>query len=139
MDSVDNDSSYSVSAVIPAYNAEKYIERAIDSALAQSHLPDEIIVVDDGSDDGTGEVVKKYGESIRYINQENTGASAARNAGVKAAKNEWIAFLDGDDEWLSDNLESQMAILRRNKNLVWSTANFIRCSCNLRLGSSSQK
>ena len=130
MDPLENDSSYSVSTVIPAYNAEAYIGRAIDSVLAQGHPADEIIVVDDGSTDGTGAVVKKYGENVRYICLPNAGASAARNAGIKAAKSGWIAFLDSDDEWLPENLELQLALLQRNKHLLWSTANFVRCNCN---------
>ena len=120
-----NEKSYSVSAVIPAYNAEKYIGRAIDSVLAQSHSPDEVIVVDDGSTDGTGEVVKGYGSSVRYIRQENAGASVARNAGIEAARGEWIAFLDADDYWLKDKLKLQIEHLRRNKDLVWSCGNFV--------------
>ena len=125
----NNKLTYYVSVVIPAYNLEGYIGRAIDSVLAQTRPADEIIVVDDGSTDSTGKIVKKYGSAVRYIYQENAGASAARNTGIKAAKNEWIAFLDGDDEWQKENLERQMAILERNAELVWTAGNFIMCFC----------
>jgi glycosyltransferase involved in cell wall biosynthesis len=121
--------TYHVSVVIPAYNLEGYIGRAIESVLAQTRPADEIIVVDDGSTDDTGEMVKKYGSAVRYIHQENAGASAARNTGIKAAKNEWIALLDGDDEWLEENLERQMGLLERNEELVWTAGNFIICYC----------
>ncbi len=98
MDPSNDRQSYAVSVVIPAYNAEKYIGRAIDSVLAQTRQPDEIIVVDDGSTDNTPNAIKSYGSKVYYIHQENGGASVARNTGIEAAKSEWIAFLDADDE-----------------------------------------
>lgn len=116
--------SYTVSVVIPAYNAEEYLSRTINSVLSQTLLPDEIIVVDDGSTDATSEVAKSYSDKIIYIKQDNAGASAARNTGIKAAKSEWIAFLDADDEWLPEYLEKQIALLKRNPELVWSTGNY---------------
>ena len=115
---------FSVSVVIPAYNAEPYIVRTIESVLAQTHPPDEIIVVDDGSTDQTAERVKHYDAHVRYIHQPNAGASQARNTGIKAANSEWIAFLDADDEWLPEKLESQMDLLQRNPGLVWTTCNY---------------
>jgi glycosyltransferase involved in cell wall biosynthesis len=121
--------SMSISVVIPAYNAAEYIGRAIDSVLAQTHRPDEIIIVDDGSTDDTCGAVAAYGSQVLLIRQENAGASAARNAGINAAKSEWIAFLDCDDEWLEDNLLLQTQLLQRNPQLVWSTANFLWCDC----------
>ncbi len=122
--------SITVSVVIPAYNAGKYIGRAIDSVLAQTHQADEIIVVDDGSTDNTAEAVQSYGEKIHFIRQENAGASVARNTGIEAATGEWIAFLDADDEWLPDKLKLQTEHLRRNPDLMWTTGNFIRCYCD---------
>jgi len=119
--------NFTVNVVIPAYNCGKYIGRAVDSVLAQSRCADEIIVVDDGSTDNTAAVVTSYGSKVNYIYQPNAGASAARNTGIKAASGEWIAFLDGDDEWLGDNLKMQLELLGRNERLVWSAANFIRC------------
>ena len=121
-----NDGTLNVSVVIPAYNACEYIGRAIESVLGQTRAADEIIVVDDGSTDGTGTQVKKFGERVRYIHQENSGPSASRNAGVLAAKSEWIAFLDADDEWLPKHLQLQTELLGRNNGLVWSTANYDR-------------
>jgi len=116
--------------VIPAYNVGKFIARTLDSVLAQTRPADEIIVVDDGSTDETGEVVARYGQKIRYIRQENAGASTARNTGIKAAQNEWIAFLDGDDEWLPEKLQLQIELLQRNPQLFWTTGNFYRCLCD---------
>ena len=130
MKPLKSSNSYTVSVVIPAYNAGKYISRAIDSVLSQTLKADEIIVVDDGSNDDTAEVVEGYGEQIILIRQKNSGASAARNRGIEAASGEWIAFLDADDEWLVENLELQSALLQRNEHLVWSTANFILCNCD---------
>ena len=86
----DNRQSYTVSVIIPAYNAEKYIARAIDSVLAQTHPPDEILIVDDGSTDNTAAIVKKYGPQVRYIHQQNAGCSAARNTAIKAAAGRWL-------------------------------------------------
>lgn len=89
-----------ISAVIPLYNKVGLIARALDSILAQTVRPEEIIVIDDGSTDGSGEVVKNYIDpSIKLIRQENQGESAARNRGIKESKGELIAFLDADDEW----------------------------------------
>ncbi len=116
--------SYTVSVVIPAYNAEKYIGRAIDSVLAQTRQPDEIIVVDDGSTDNTADVIKSYGSRVHSIHQENGGASVARNTGIEAAKSEWIAFLDADDEWLPEKLAEQIELHRNNSDLVWSATNY---------------
>ena len=118
-----------ISVVIPAYNIEQYIERAIDSVLSQSRAADEIIVVDDGSKDATAEKVKAYGDKVRYIYQDNRGLSGARNTGIREAKYDWVAFLDGDDEWLPDYLKLQTEILCRNPDLKWSAGNFIRCLC----------
>ena len=118
--------SYTISVIIPAYNAERHIDRAIDSVLAQTHQPDEIIIVDDGSTDNTAAVVKKYGSQVHYIHQQNAGCSAARNTAIKAATADWIAFLDADDQWLPQKLQLQINLLKKNKNLVWAYTNFFR-------------
>ena len=120
----------SVSVVIPAYNAAGTIERAVESVLAQTRRPDEIIVVDDGSTDETSKKIEGYGSQIRYIYQENAGPSVARNKGIEAAGGEWIAFLDADDEWLPEALDLQCGLLGRNKQLVWTVANFYHCLCD---------
>ena len=120
---------YTVSVVIPAYNSSKFIARAIDSVMEQTHHPNEIIIVDDGSTDNTAEIIKSYGDQIYYIHQQNSGASVAHNAGIKAAASRWIAFLDADDQWLPTFLQKQLELLQRNRQLIWSTGNFIRCNC----------
>jgi glycosyltransferase involved in cell wall biosynthesis len=118
-----------ISVVIPAYNNGPHIHRSIDSVLAQTASPLEIIVVDDGSTDNTSELVKCYGEKVRYIYQENAGASAARNTGVEAVTGDWIAFLDADDEWLPMKLEAQLNHLKKHPDLQWMTGNYMRCLC----------
>jgi len=122
--------SGSVSVIIPAHNSETYIRRAIDSVLAQTHPAAEIIVVDDGSTDGTCDIVKSYGPPIRYLYQANAGPGAARNAGIRAARGDWIAFLDSDDEWFPEKLQVQLNLLQHNPELVWATSNLIRCLCD---------
>ena len=117
-----------ISVVIPAYNAGRFIRRTIDSVLAQTYTDYEIIVVDDGSTDNTAEIVKSYGSKVRYIYQQNAGDGAARNTGIYAAKGEWIAFLDHDDEWLPEKLRLQMELLKRNPQLRWCAANFYKQS-----------
>lgn len=94
-----------ISAVIPTYNRAPLVARAIESALAQTVQPSEILVVDDGSVDDTRRVVERFGPRVRYIYQENAGVSVARNTGVAGAAHEWVAFLDSDDVWLPDYLE----------------------------------
>ena len=104
-----------VSVVIPTYNRAAKVQNAIDSVLAQTFSDLEVIVVDDGSSDGTGEILAEtYGDRIRYYAQENQGASAARNKGIAEARGEWIAFLDSDDRWKKEKLEWQFKALERN-------------------------
>ncbi len=102
-----------VSIVIPAYNAAAYVRDAVDSALAQTYAEKEVIVVDDGSTDGTAKVLAPYRDAgvIVYIHQENKGLSAARNAGIRAAKGEFVALLDADDIFLPNKIERQAAYL----------------------------
>ena len=97
--------SASFSVVIPAYNREDTVGRSIQSALDQSHPPDEILVVDDGSKDRTAEIIAAFGGKVRLISQENGGAPVARNTGIRAARADWIAFLDSDDYWTPDHLK----------------------------------
>jgi hypothetical protein len=123
------DKAFRISVVIPAYNAGRYLARAIDSVLAQSRPADEIIVVDDGSSDNTPDVAARYAGRICFIRQGNAGASVARNTGIEAASGEWIAFLDADDEWLPEKLHVQMEHLGRNPELVWTTGNYLCCVC----------
>jgi glycosyltransferase involved in cell wall biosynthesis len=107
-----------VTVIIPTYNRAHLIKRAIKSVLNQTFQDFEIIVVDDGSTDNTEEVVKSFNDlRIKYIkHQKNLGASAARNTGIKNSKGEYIAFLDSDDEWLSEKLERQIKIFEETKD-----------------------
>jgi glycosyltransferase involved in cell wall biosynthesis len=100
-----------VSVIIPAYNSELYIADALRSILAQTYLPQEIIVVDDGSCDGTARALDPFLPAIRYIYQNNGGEPAARNTGMREAKGDYIAFLDADDLWVPEKLDLQMAYL----------------------------
>ena len=97
-----------ISVVIPTFNRISLVARAIDSVLKQSLNPYEIIVVDDGSDDGTSEMIQNKYKSIKLIQQQNNGVSAARNNGIKHAKGDWIGLLDSDDEWTGKKLENQV-------------------------------
>ena len=115
----------SISAIIPAYNAEPFLARAIESVLGQTCPPMELIVVDDGSTDGTGDVARRFGDRVRFFHQENAGVSAARNLGIEKARGEWIAFLDADDWWEPHRLESQVAILKRHPDLMWASGRFV--------------
>ena len=101
-----------VSVVIPAFNAQRFVRDAVDSVLAQTHPSVECIVVDDGSLDSTAEVVRGYGSDVRLIQQENRGVAAARNRGAAEANGELLAFLDADDLWVSTLLERQLPLVR---------------------------
>ena len=109
-----------ISVIIPTYNRKKYIKRAIDSVIRQSYKPFEIIVIDDGSTDGTYELIKKsYSSSqISLEKQINNGVSSARNKGVKLANGDWIAFLDSDDEWFENKLELQAREIKKSKTFM---------------------
>lgn len=103
----------SVSVVIPCYNRRELIGRAIASALTQSVPPAEVIVVDDGSRDGSAEVARSFGAPVIVIEQPNAGAATARNRGIEQATGNWIAFLDSDDEWHPSKLEKQLSAATR--------------------------
>src|SRR5690349_2600271 len=94
-----------VSVVIPVFDGEAYLAAAIESALAKTYARVEVIVVDDGSTDGSASVAARY--DVRLVRQSNRGVSAACNAGVEAARGELIAFLDADDLWPPERLEIQ--------------------------------
>ena len=114
-----------ISVVIPTYNRIALVERAIDSVLRQSIKPFDIIVVDDGSDDGTSEMIKKKYRSINLVQQQNSGVSAARNNGIKHAKGDWISLLDSDDEWTEKKLENQANKLIKNPDYHFCHTNEI--------------
>jgi glycosyltransferase involved in cell wall biosynthesis len=106
-----------VSVVIPAFNVGWCIRGAIDSVFAQSFRQWELVVVNDGSTDDTKEVLAAYGQSIRVIDQENRGMSAARNAGIRATSGSLIAFLDADDYWLPDKLSKQVDLMQAKPDI----------------------
>lgn len=113
-----------ISVVIPTYNRSRSVINAINSVLAQTREAAEIIVVDDGSSDGTEAILRDYfGNSIHLVRQENKGVSAARNAGIRIAKHELLAFLDSDDIWTPEKLERQ-APLMDNPDVVLSATNW---------------
>lgn len=104
----------SITVIIPSFNRAYCLERALDSVLNQSYLPQSIILVDDGSTDETERLVKTKYPQVEYYKQENTGVSSARNLGISKSSTDWIALLDSDDEWLSDKLEKQVEVLNQN-------------------------
>src|ERR1051326_7858600 len=103
----------SVSVVLPVYNREHSISRAVRSVLDQTYRDVELIVVDDGSTDGTREVVRQFAPHLTLIEHEHAGASAARNRGIAHARGELIAFIDSDDAWLSEKLALQVPLMTR--------------------------
>lgn len=120
-----------VSIIMPAYNAEKYIEQAIQSVLQQTYTDWELIVIDDGSSDNTVTILSKLAELDSRIvflqNEENRGVSHTRNRAVLLAKGEWIAFLDSDDLWEPNKLEKQIALSNKYPNMVvcYTASSFI--------------
>lgn len=119
-----------VSVVMPLYNAEKFVKKAIDSVLNQTYKNFELIIVDDCSSDGSLEIVKKLAnnnEEIKIIsNKENSGVSKTRNKGILEANGEYIALLDSDDIWTEEKLEKQVALLLNNEaQIVYCSYGFI--------------
>jgi glycosyltransferase involved in cell wall biosynthesis len=117
-----------VSIVIPAHNAAKTIVRAVQSVLVQDYRPIEVVVVDDCSEDETGEIVEGYADrGVRLIKLDRChGASGARNAGIAASRGEFVAFQDADDEWLPSKLTKQMAVLQSDERII-----FVSCAANV--------
>ena len=103
-----------ISVIIPTYNRRETLSRALDSVYSQSHPADEVIVVDDGSTDGSGELVKRRYPQCRLLSQPNSGVSSARNLGLTAATADWIALLDSDDAWHPEKLEKQIKLFMKN-------------------------
>ena len=114
-----------ISVIIPTFNRLDLLKRAIDSVLNQSIKPYDIIVVDDGSTDGTSEMIQHKYKSINLIQQKNSGVSAARNSGIKNAQGDWIALLDSDDEWKKNKLEEQVNNLTDNPKYEFCHTNEI--------------
>ena len=114
-----------ISVIIPTYNRRNTLPRAVESVLNQTYKPIEIIVVDDGSTDGTKEMFSEMYPLVHYIYQVNSGVSSARNTGIKSASGDWIALLDSDDEWLPDKLERQVKLLQDNAEIRFCHTNEI--------------
>jgi len=107
-----------ISVIIPTYNRESFILKAINSVLNQTVKVDEIVVIDDGSIDNTKEILKNF--NIKYIYQDNQGVSSARNNGIINSSNDWICFLDSDDIWSESKIEEQINFHNKNKNILFS-------------------
>ena len=101
-----------ISVIIPTWNRASCLGDALESVYAQRQLPHEVIVVDDGSTDNSREIIKRDFKDVRYLYQENSGVSSARNTGIQAADGDWIALLDSDDRWEPHKLECQQLALR---------------------------
>ncbi|MEO9127190.1 MAG: glycosyltransferase, partial [Microcoleus sp.] len=117
MASIPTSKTPRVSVIIPAYNSDSYISRAVESAIAQTYQDWEIIVIDDGSTDSTRQVLEPYGDVIQYVYQENQGAAIARNRACELAKGEFLAFLDADDFFLPEKLAKQIACFEADASL----------------------
>ncbi|MDB4409983.1 glycosyltransferase family 2 protein, partial [Gammaproteobacteria bacterium] len=102
----------SFSVVIPLHNKEQHISRAVESVIRQSYRDFELIVVNDGSTDNSMSIIRKFGNHLKIIEQQNKGVSSARNTGIRQAKNDYIAFLDADDEWHFDFLSHIASMIR---------------------------
>ena len=100
-----------VSIIIPCYNAERWIAEAIDSALSQTYLPIEVIVIDDGSIDNSLSIIKSYGHHIRWVTDTNKGQCVAKNKGFQLSKGKYIQWLDADDYLLPDKIKNQVSHL----------------------------
>lgn len=100
--------TFQISTIIPVYNGAPFLTEAINSVLHQTLPPDELLVIDDGSTDDTAQIAQSFGDKVLYFYQENQGAAAARNHGIKLAQGNLIAFLDADDLWLRDKLKQQV-------------------------------
>ncbi len=110
-------SAPAVSVIVPVFNGERFLAAALDSILRQPHRPLEIIVVDDGSTDGTAAVARRYSAALRYVHQENRGCAGALNRGLALAGGDLLAFLDADDLWTDDKLSIQLARLGADAEL----------------------
>ena len=106
-----------VSAILATYDGERFVRRTIESVLAQDHADLELVVCDDGSRDGTREVLRSYGDRLVLVEQANAGVSAARNAAAARATGAHLAFVDQDDTWEPDRVSRQLALLEREPDL----------------------
>jgi glycosyltransferase involved in cell wall biosynthesis len=106
-----------VSVIIPVFNGERHIRHTIQSVLEQTYRPLEILVIDDGSTDGTARIVNGFAGQIRYFWHENRGSAASRNRGVAESRGEYIAFVDADDLWHREKIEKQIRYLKTHSTI----------------------
>ncbi len=106
-----------VSVIVPFFNAERYLAQCLDSVLAQTRPPVEVLAMDDGSTDRSGEIARTYGERVQYHFHENAGPGATRNRGIQLARGDFVAFLDADDLWMPDKIERQLRAFAREPEL----------------------
>ena len=125
--------SNKISVVIPVYNGELFIARAITSVLNQSAKPYELIVVNDGSKDRTGEILATYGDTIKVVSIANGGVANARNVGIKDCTGDYIAFLDADDIWYEDKLKLQLDVFERYPEVGFTCCNYTVYNKHLKL------
>jgi len=109
-----------ISVAIPTYNRADYLKEALDSILSQTYLPNEIIVVDDGSTDHTAEIIASYGTQIKSIKIKNSGAAIARKTAAEASVYPWLAFCDSDDVWLPNHLQRRVSLLKKHPEVAFS-------------------
>lgn len=129
-----------VSIIIPCYNAERYVAEAIRSALAQTYRSVEVIVVDDGSTDGSVEAIRSFGDAIRWETGPNRGGCAARNRGIELARGEFVQFLDADDLLHPDKVEIQIAELHRSgADVVFCDGQVVTVDGQQRIGRFSRR
>jgi glycosyltransferase involved in cell wall biosynthesis len=106
-----------IDVVIPAFNAARYLDEALVSVLSQDHAANRIIVIDDGSTDGTAEAASRFGAPVELARRDNGGAGAARNAGIARSTASFVAFLDADDRWIARKLTLQLAALNADPSI----------------------
>jgi GT2 family glycosyltransferase len=131
----------SVSVIVPTYNRVGFVVEAVASVLSQTYRDFEVVVVDDGSTDGTADVLKPYHGHIRYVHQPHRGVSAARNVGIQFARGDYLAFLDSDDLWVRSKLDEQMAVVRQSPSckLVYTDEIWIRKGVRVNQGKRHRK
>lgn len=120
------DADIEISVIMPTYNRAAVIGRAIESVLAQSFPPAELLIIDDGSTDATAAIVRRYRNehcTLRYVRVANSGAAAARNEGLRRSKGDWIAFLDSDDWWSADKLSNAKQQMKLDPDAEFIHAN----------------
>jgi glycosyltransferase involved in cell wall biosynthesis len=117
--------SPSVSIIIPVYNGTNYLREAVESVLAQTYADYEVLVVDDGSTDGTWDLIQSYGDRVRGFRKPNGGVASALNLGIREMRGRWFAWLSHDDLWLPDKLEKQVSFLEANPQFKGCYTDFI--------------